>query len=80
MKTVEELLTEMETHVAQAAPARGHYFLVSGVTRIEIEQHKGVTRWLVNNRVCDRECAGRELEHARAYKYRVFVDYPPKKG
>jgi hypothetical protein len=78
VKTVEQWLTEMETSVAEAAPARGHSFLVSGITRIEIEQYRGVTRWLVNNRVCDRECAGRALEHARKYKYTIFTDYPPK--
>lgn len=78
MKSVEAWLSEMEAHVAAVAPARGHAFLISGVTRIEIEQYRGVVRWLVNNRVCDRECAGRALEHARAYKYRPFVDYPPK--
>lgn len=78
MRTVEELLVEMETHVAEAAPARGHYFLISGITRIEIEQYKGVTRWFVNNRKCDRECAGRALAHARQSKYTIFTDYPKK--
>lgn len=78
MKTVEALLTELETQVAETAPARGHAFLVSGVTRVEIEQLHGKTRWLVNNRLADRECAGRAIEHARAFKYTVFTDYPKK--
>jgi len=78
MKPVEDLLTELETHVQEAAPARGHAFLVSGITRIEIEQLHGKTRWLVNNRLADRECAGRAIEFARLHRYTVFTDYPKK--
>lgn len=75
MKPVEQWLTELETSVAEAAPARGHAFLISGITRIEVEQLHGKTRWLVNNRLADRECAGRAIEFARTHKYTIFTDY-----
>jgi hypothetical protein len=78
LRPVEDLLTELETHVAETTPAPAHAFLVSGITRVEIEQLHGKTRWLVNNRLADRECAGRAIEHARAFKYTVFTDYPKK--
>lgn len=79
MRTIENLLSGLETGCMDSAPAHSHEMLVSGKTVVTCSQDNGVITWTVDNRLADRETAGRALAFARAHRYARFADFHPQK-